>query len=924
MLLNNIYNKFLRNIGIKRTEQSKLLWSLLMAFIAGGLQCYFSSFPMALFLTTYSSASLPMIYLAVAGLSVVFGLGYTFFEYRVSFNRLIVGLTVTVGILWTILGAALIGISNKLIIAVLIIWAILAFDLLGLAIWSVFNRIFSLQQAKNTFGVIKGCQSIGGLLAGLLSPILLFFVSLKYLIVGIGLSTFVLVLAMVTLLRNVKSSEPLHGMNTEKQDENLEEINIRALLHNKYVLKIFALIALGVFSTYIIALTFNTAAEARYPSEATLAGFLGVFFGLVDGVDLFCSVFLYKKLLKRYGLAAALFVLPALGILITLPILLFNSIPTLAYLVFWLIVSLKLSEDGIRASLTHMGNLLLLQPFPPRIRAFLHSKSDVLIVGVATAVISTLLILIVNFIGVSIGFLTGFAFLCFVITVLILCTLESDYVTALIKAISNRYFEGSELLYPTKEDLQLLKSCLSSQHSDEVIYALTVIERIAPAELPTVLGTIIRSPDLAVSGYALEKIKQYHLVHYFPEISSILQQHHPEALKAKALITAAHLDYEQTEQFARLLLHDDFLPLSSAALIILYKQSKDPTLKALATDKLHELMTATEEVKRAASAYIIGEIAQEEINKLLHQLITDSSELVRRKAFESVIHARYAPLYNDLIQNLHLLGIGDNISNDFFRGNHVILSVIDNHFADYSHDVKTKALYIVSQINDKQAQKFIEHFILSEDDTLKTAALHALSHFDQSTEPRILKKLSSEILFEAQYLHEQYQYLLSTPNVTLTALLRDALQRKIQLSTERLFLALSLYYDQNLIDKAINGLEKVREEEKSYALELIDTTLEAQHKKIISPLLAELYLAELPINADLHSDAFHRVLKNNIMPADQQYISLLTSMACLYVIIKGSILVCQTEIEKLQQSNNQLLHETIEWLYNEPKEQSTE
>lgn len=915
MLLNKIYNTFLRNIGIKRTEQSKLLWSLLMAFIAGGLQCYFSSFPMALFLTNYSSASLPMVYLAVAGLSVVFGLIYTFFEYRLSFNRLIVGLAATVGIIWTVLGATLIASNDKLIIALLIIWAILAYDLLGLAVWSVCNRIFSLQQAKNTFGVIKGCQSIGGLLAGLLSPLLLLFVGLKYLIIFLGLFTFVLVIAMLTLLRKIKSSEPAHEIGAEELDDSTEEIKVGALLHNKYVLKIFALIALGVFSTYIIALTFNTAAEAKYPSEAALASFLGIFFGLVDGVDLFCSIFLYNWLLKRYGLAVALFVLPILGIVLTLPILFFNTIPSLTYLVFWLIVSLKLSEDGIRASLTHMGNLLLLQPFPRKIRAFLHSKSDVLVVGVATAIISVLLILIVHFIGVSIGFLTGFALLCFVITTLVLCTIESDYIKALLKAISNRYFEGSELLYATKEDLQLLKNCLSSQHSDEVIYALTVIERIDLSELDQVLGTVMKSPDLAVSDYALDKIKQYHLAHYVPEIISLLEQTNQGELKVKALMTAAQLNYSQVEQFARLLLHDNFLPLSNAALIILIKKSKDPLLNDSAREKLHTLMTAQDEVKRATSAHVIGEIADERITPLLHQLIVDDSELVRRAAFEAVMHTHYEPLYNALIQNIHGLGLGDKSTEHFFNKNHAILAIINQHFDDYSHDVKVKTLYLVAQINDRQAQNFIEPFILSDDDSLKTAALHALSHFDKTTTQHVLKKLSQEILREAQYLRQHYQYLLATPDLELTQLFRDALQRKIQLSSERLFLALSLYYDKHIIGKAINGLEKISEEEKSYALELIDTTLKRPHKKIISPLLAELYLAELPLNTDLHSQEFQRALKNNIIPADQQYISLLMSMACLYVIIQGSLDVCKTEITALQQGNIPLIKESITWLY---------
>ncbi|MCL9683149.1 MFS transporter [Legionella maioricensis] len=923
MLLNKIYNKFLRNLGIKHADQSKLLWSALMVFIAGALQCYFSSFPIALFLTHYGSATLPKIYLAVAGLTVVFGVVYTFFEYRLSFNKLIIGLTMTIGIIWIFLGTALIGIGNNLIIVALLIWAILAFDLLGLAVWSVLNRIFSLQQAKNSFGLIKGCQSIGGVVAGLLSPLLLSLVGLRYLIVCLGVCSFLLIIVIAALLRNATASEPIQEMVTVVVDEPIEKIKMSTLLQDKYVLKIFSLIFLGIFSVYVIALLFNTASEAKYPSEATLAAFLGVFFGLVDGADLFCSIFLYNWLLRRFGLVATLFVLPVLGIILTLPILILNAMPSFFGIVFWLIVGLKLAEDSIRASLTHMSNLLLLQPFPPRVRSFLQSKSEVIVVGVATALISILLILMVSLIGVSIAFLTAFALLCFIITLFILWTLESDYIKALIKAIASRYFDGSNLPYPTKEDLLLLKNCLSSQYPDEVIYALTAIERIDSSELYPVLGLVMKSADLAVSGYALDKIKQYSLVSYFAEIIALLQQKNQGALKVKALVTAAHLDYEKSEKFIRLLVNDDFLPLSSAALIILFKHSEDSATKALAMEKLHEMIGSADKEKRAESAYIIGELADEKINNLLQKLTADSSKLVRRSAFEAVMKTREQSLYDELIKNLPFLGMGTNISDDFFKGNQVILSMIRKNFDSYSHEVKIKAIHIASQIKDKNAQEFIEEVILKKDDSLSLVALQALSHFPPSTEPYFLKKLFHEILREAKYLNEQYQYLLCTPDLELTALLRDVLKRKVQLSTERLLLALSLYYDKDIMVKARNGLEKATEDEKSYALELIDTTLETQHKKIISPLLSEIYLSDSAGGADLHSQAFHRVLQNNIKPPDLQNINLLTSMACAYVLIKGTFTLCSTELEELKQSNIQLIVDAIQWLQGEQEGLST-
>ena len=58
MWIGTLWNKLLRFMRIKTTEQGKLLWTVTLTFLCGALLCYISSLPLALFLTHNGSAQL--------------------------------------------------------------------------------------------------------------------------------------------------------------------------------------------------------------------------------------------------------------------------------------------------------------------------------------------------------------------------------------------------------------------------------------------------------------------------------------------------------------------------------------------------------------------------------------------------------------------------------------------------------------------------------------------------------------------------------------------------------------------------------------------------------------------------------------------------------------------------------------------------
>ena len=909
MWIETLRDKIFRTMGIKISEQRRVYLSFLLTFTTGALLCYLSTFPLALFLTHNGSSSLPQIYLAVAFLLIVIGSVYTFLEYRLAFNKLVVGLTLLISLVLTLLGTSLISLSYNWIILLLLAWAFMAYSLLEFCIWSAMNRIYSMQQAKNSFGIIGAFQSIGGVLAGFSSPLLASLIGLNYLIIGIGILAALVAVIIVFLLA---------GVNTEEEhsddDEHEEEANpsIKSIVHNKYVLKIFSLVLLVLCAKYTIDLLFNSAAEARYPNEEELAGFLGVFFGLVDGVDLLFSLTLFGWCLKRLGIVLTLFILPTMGLCFSLPIALLSDIPVLVNVVFWLIVTLKLFEESMRTSLTEISTLLLLQPFSLKLRSFLQSKLESFIVGFSTALISIILIVITKTIGASAWVLALLGLGFYSLIICILLTLKTDYVSAVAKAIANHFYERGQALSLSKEDLELFEKYLVSSYPDEIIYALEAIEKIDLAEFSKKIPIALKAKNVYVDQFIIDKIKQHKLMQHYPVLISFLQNEN-EGLLIKSLYAAATLDYKPIKNSTQEMSHSSSLNLSCAALIILINYEDDAKIKALAIKQVHALCGANEPEKRAIAAHILG-LIPDRAPELLTRLTEDTHSKVRDNAFRSALILKDETLYESMIRNLNFISMKPEFIAQFKEQLNTLQPLIEHHFDALSVEIQIKILNLLGQIKDESSKSFIEHCALRPNLALREIALKTLNHFKRPFSPNFTEELHQQIKIEALYLKEQHQYYLITPKVELTDLLCSVLNRKIHNAIERIMLALSLSYDMEIIERARKGLKSKSDDEKGYAIELIDTLLDSAHKQVISPLFIEIFLTEQQKAHSLDSQAFQHVVIKNLQYNGEEPIELLSCMAAAYIVVKANMNECFIELEKLNAIDSPLIQETLTWL----------
>ncbi len=914
MIASQLNDKIMWLLQIRTAEKELVSRCLLLSFLIGCILTYIVAVPMGIFLSSYSSKDLPMIYIASAICSTVIGVIYSFFEQRISFSRLIIGLTLVMGIIITLLWFGLVTVGNKISIA-LIVWALVAIQLYEFALWVVYNRIYTLQQGKRLFGILSMTQAFGSVIAGFTLPVLIHLINIKQVILLIGVITFICIWFYASLECYHTKNDGENDRQYAIEDSKQKGIPIKTIFSNRYVLKIFAMTALIVSVFYTIDLLFNTSAEARYPNEASLTLFLGFFYGTINVVSMVVSGIIYSRIMERFGVIICLMVLPFITGLLALVLIAANLIPPLIAVIFWLIANLSLMNQSLIPSIYVMARLLLMQPFLPDLRAAVQSKNETLIIPLSTLVIGFILMIISKTVGIHVLMFALMVFGFSSLAILIIFSLRSNYVHALNKAIANRYYNSDiKIHHLDKHSWEVLNLWLSSQYADEVVYALNTIEKIDDKKYNYALGLVLKlNQNAIVRKFVLKKIHEYQFTHYFPNILSIIEGDEHDSVRAKALESLAILDYQQAHTKIQCLLDDPSLLVVRAAMIAIFRYS-DPSAQKKALDRLNLLHLSEEATSRKTCTYIIGEINSETGNHLLKQLVNDKSKSVRGEALTAVLKTQTKDLIDDLITHIDLVVFSRQHLHYFLKLKDLISAKIKEQFPTNNRLVNLKLLYILGRLNTRDAQDVLENTMLNGSGELKQVALKSYIKMSPEINQNFLDCIHDEIIKQALKIEEDHQDLVLTPALESTQLLRDNFQRRINLSLERLILLLTIYYKNNLIEKAQIAFEMGEEIELSYALELLQSSMSAQHKKIVTPILNKVYLSEPTLSQAMNFD--EAVLRRNLRWSDDEPLTQIACVASIYIIKTAEIKSLYQDLELLRNSNSVFIGETLDWLDN--------
>ncbi len=261
----------------------------------------------ALFFLRFGVDFLPYMYLFLGAMTFVLTLGYSAglgrFERRRFFQTLIIGLII-------LLLVERVALETSVPILYPILW--LTINCMGMILgtftWNVAGGISDARQAKRLFPLYTSAGILGSVLGNSATGVLAKNLGADNLLVF-----YAILLGLVYFLTRKISKDYFKPIKPSKQSSNLLD-DLRSgfdFVRGSSLMKLIAFSSI-LFSIlfFAIAFPFSKVVSASFPTEAEVAGFLGLFSGITTAVTFLVSLLLANRIYSKLGIVNSVLIMP--------------------------------------------------------------------------------------------------------------------------------------------------------------------------------------------------------------------------------------------------------------------------------------------------------------------------------------------------------------------------------------------------------------------------------------------------------------------------------------------------------------------------------------------------------------------------------------------------------------------------------------
>lgn len=521
-------------------------YSLLM----GAAVAVFYTCTTSLFLTNFDRAQLPLAF--IAGGAFIYALGFSvqWLQRRLSFVQVNAGLVLFM--LLSVGGLLLLGtaVHSKWLYFVLFLWNRGFVFVNGIVFWATLSRVFNFEQSKRLFSFIGLGEVVSSIISYLSVPLLLklfspdrlLVLAFIFLVLCAGLMTYIRrrYQAVLVTAKPVRVAVPLPPAPGK----------LAKSMGRSYYSLLFLLALLPVFGLVYVEFMFSVLSKALYPNKASLASFLGLFFGICAVIELFIKVFFYNKLISTYSIRIGIVLLPVLLIFSYVLAALYGTAYGITPLFFAYIALSRFFMSAIRRSISEPAFQVLFQPVPSAERTLLQSRIE----GGPKALgsmLTGLLLLALSAVGITSMVVLSYLF----IAVLVFWAISSfriqgEYRAMLGEAIgrsaAHLYQLGSRqqvtaqlaepLVMGAAKSLETLGLMAISAVATERRYAATALGKSGRFYAYQPLVTLLADPDPAVCEAAIRAAGQLRKPELWPGLFEYLGADRHRAAVTQALL----------------------------------------------------------------------------------------------------------------------------------------------------------------------------------------------------------------------------------------------------------------------------------------------------------------------------------------------------------------------------------------------------
>jgi ATP/ADP translocase/HEAT repeat protein len=800
----------------------------------------------ALFLAHASKAQLPLMYVASAIAVAFVGVLYARVADRARRDRLTAALAIGFALLFCA-ARLLSGRTGDWIFGALYVLVEVCGALTIIQYWTLANDLFNPRDAKRLFGTIGAGGTVANIVLG---------GAVGFLARRVGAENLLWLCALL-LVGHAVSALRL-GQTTGVRSAPLRLRGARAgrpgaarVLESPHLRLVAALSAVTFLATTLVDFQFKTLAAAHFDQNA-LAAFFGHFYAVTGLLALGIQFFGSARFLSRFGVVAALGILPF-----------FLGVGSAAGLVFPTLLAAtftKGSEFVFRYTINDATTQLLYLPVPAHIRAGAKAFIDGVVKPAAIALTGlTLIGTRALALSTTWAVAAASALLCGIWGVVVF-RLRAHYVRSLQDTLRRRSLDldGSRAHVVDGSTSRVLLLALASDDPKEVLNALELLPHAAVADAGTPVVRLLSSPAPQVRAAALAHLGRTGSLQFGNAAFRLFEDPDP-GVRAAAIDAFCAIGRDKAVRNVKAFLKDPQGPIRAAAIASMIRYGGlDGVLSA--AEALKALIVDPSPLMRAQAARVLGAIGVKNFYQPLLDLMNDPDLSVRRAAIAAAGALQASELTTALIYGLAraetaaeavaaLAAYGPGIEATLER-------VLSNPLEEPS--LRGAVPRVLGRLSTALAVQVITAHLADPDEAVRRSLYKALGRALRRKRglavdrKALLKAVDDELLrayraldcAEALGLPAAPAAMPREGPAAATALLGSALSEKVAQAEARLITLLGILYPESEIELLFAGLQDAVAHDatrrRAHAVELLDNVLDRPLRRRLFPLLEDL------------------------------------------------------------------------------------
>ncbi len=776
-------------------------------------------------------------------------------------------------------------------------------------VWTLANYVLTTREAKRIFGLVGGGAIAGWIFAGFFSKTIAKAFGTESLLLGMALFIAACPPLVFLIWRSgqIAAEHDQPGSTSDAPRHLLD--SLRVIFASRYLRAIAAVICISSFVTTLTGWQFKAIAKQYFVNKDALAVFFGDFNLFAGIVALVLQLVLTSRYLRRFGVGAALFILPL--------VVLFGSAGVLALGTLSAIIMLKGTDQVLRYSIDKSTAELLYLPLPTRVKLQVKWFIDTVVWRFGDGLAGITVLVFATYLHLTARQLSAVAMLLVGAWLVAVYIARQQYVVTLGASIREHRVDAEQASAPVLDRVttDLLASKLTAADPQEILYALSLFEVERSRSTHPVIRSLLEHPAAEVRQRALAVLSANSDKAVLPQVKSLLRDPDLRVRTEALLYLSHHTAIDPLQVIDDIGNFADF-SVRSAVVAYLARPGEAQNLEA-AQQILEAMVGGTgpgSERERLEAARLLG-ILPDVFDPLLHVLISDPNLEVSLEAIRSTGKLRKRRLVPDLLDRLADSRMAPEIANALQNFGDPVVGTLRDYLGDTGVPIQVRRIIpsILLRIGTPTAERVLMENLLERDTTLRFEIISALNklhhlHPEIESDAQIVETvLAAEIL--GHYRSYQILHMLGTAadsDDPAARGLRDSMQQEL----ERIFRLLALLYPHMDVHNVYLGLQSKNVSVYDNALELIDSSLKTQLRKLLVPLLdGRITVAE-------RVQLANRLVRNTIDTQEQAVAALVASddpwlKACgAYAIGTFGLKSLESELADCLQHTDTLLRET--------------